>query len=164
MTEKKTNYFDSPEGKAAMQRMEEMGRERKKRQREEPWDMPEPLRDWIAHGLHCVILDGPMGINGYVFVPLEHPFHLTAYSECPQGCEESWCDHTPESAIDVHGGITFSHLAKSGEWVFGFDTCHAGDFMITPISVYEGQIWDEDAVADETAGMAEQLAVMAAQD
>lgn len=118
-----------------------------------------PIRDWLAHGLRCVTLNNPMGgINGYVFVPSGHPFHSIDYSDCPRGCRDEWCEHRPEAVVDVHGGITFSQLDEDGDWVFGFDTLHAGDFMITQLAVHDGRIWDAAAVAEETERMASQLA------
>lgn len=41
-------------------------------------------------------------------------------------CEEEYCNHRPESIIDVHGGITYSGygydpIPRDGEWWFGFD-------------------------------------------
>ena len=128
----------------------------KERQRTTPWDHQKPIRDWTSHGLRCIMLDGPMSMNGYVFVPVEHPWYAIHYSECSQDCDEKYCDHTPESVIEVHGGLTFSHLGNAG-WIFGFDTCHAGDFMITPIGIEDGKHWYEDNVVRETEKMAKQL-------
>jgi len=79
---------------------------------------------------------------GYAGVPNSHPLYGAGYSSCPQGCEESWCQHTPEALVEVHGGLTYAarcqadgpicHVPEPGEpddvWWFGFDCGHAGDF------------------------------------
>lgn len=135
-------------------------RERDERKRVEAWKMPTPMRDWQAHGLRCVVLSGPSSINGYAFVPEGHPWHSIHYSECPSECGESWCEHTPESRIEVHGGITFSHLGDDGGWIFGFDTAHHGDHMILGDVTYDGIMWNVESVGAETESMAEQLAQM----
>lgn len=83
-----------------------------------PWcDEPDKIQ-WQdeATGLACLIIRGPEGaLCGYVGVPLGHPLHGIDYGQCPQGeaCPErmkyqSWCSHSPDSALKVHGGITFA--------------------------------------------------------
>ena len=52
-------------------------------------------------------------------------------------CSKEWCDHTPESIFNVHGGLTYSaechgkicHKTDDGDhvWWFGFDCAHSGD-------------------------------------
>ena len=128
--------------------------------REVPWDMPTPLAEWSAHGLTCVVLNGPASIDGYVLIPRAHPWHRLGYSECPVDCEEDWCDHTPKMTIDVHGGITFSQLGEGGTWIFGFDTAHAGDQVSFGSFVHSGVLWHQEMVADETERMAAQLAAI----
>lgn len=138
----------------AMDSLAELNRERKELERVTPWEHPEPLKAWEVLGLFCMVLNGPTSINGYVKVPEGHPFYGVAYGDCPQGCGEDWCGHSPGSVIDVHGGITFSHLGDGGWW-FGFDTSHSGD-----ASPYwsGGRVWRVDDVAAETEHMAEQIA------
>lgn len=68
---------------------------------------------WIdeATGLDCLVVRGPSGaLCGYVGVPEGHPYFGVEYSGCTSEpkCDESWCGHRPESAINVHGGLTFS--------------------------------------------------------
>lgn len=121
-----------------------------------PWEHPEPLKAWEAFGLSCIVLNGPGSINGYVQVPEGHPFHGVLYSECPRDCDDEWCDHRPDSVIEVHGGITFSNLGKDGWW-FGFDTNHCGDYNAGSLYQSGGRVWSIDAVASETESMAEQL-------
>lgn len=120
----------------------------------------------------CLIVRGSSGaLCGYVGVTEGHPLFGIDYGSCslktakPQGktdgddrfsqriaermrsrltCGESWCDHRPESILNVHGGITFSdfcqersdnhgicHIPANGEpekvWWFGFDCAHSGD-------------------------------------
>jgi hypothetical protein len=116
----------TPELKAAMDRLATRNAENKQRRLTTVWEHPQPLKEWQAHGLTCMVLAGPASTNGYVTVPRNHPFYGVAYSDCPQGCGESWCGHSPASVIYVHGGITFSSLGSKG-WIFGFDTCHSDD-------------------------------------
>jgi hypothetical protein len=63
--------------------------------------------------------------NGYVAVPLEHPWY---------GLD---CD---EIDVDIHGGLTFSEEIDN-YWVFGFDTNHYGDNLLN---------WPKLRVIDET--------------
>ena len=129
---------------------------RQEHARRNVWEVT-PVRRWVAHGLTCYLVATPMCLNGYVSVPVEHPFYGFHYNECPRGCDKDYCEHAAEAVIEVHGGITFSHLGPDG-WIFGFDTCHFGDLMITPVSIHEGRLWEENDVAEETARMAQQLA------
>lgn len=125
-------------------------------------------------GMPCLIVrNGAGALCGYVGVSKGHPLFGIDYSSCslkeakPQGktegddrygewmterlrkrliCNEGgYCSHSPESILDVHGGITFTdfchespenhgicHIPESGEpdkvWWFGFDCSHSGDF------------------------------------
>ena len=73
--------------------------------------------------------------NGYVAVPPEHPLFGSHY-DYPEIC--------------IHGGLTYSRLSENvfetfdmsaieildgdipkGYWVFGFDTFHPGDNLVT---------------------------------
>lgn len=89
---------------------------------EGPWhDEPDKVQ-WQdeATRLPCLIVRGPGGNwCGYVGVTKGHPFFEVEYNDCPLGekCPErvpadqggtQWCDHRAESALDAHGGITFS--------------------------------------------------------
>lgn len=75
-----------------------------------------------ATGLDTLIVRGPSGaLCGYIGVPEDHPYFGVEYGGCTQSpkCEESWCDHRPESRIEVHGGLTFSgfcHDATRENW------------------------------------------------
>lgn len=83
------------------------------------WDGEPDKRQWRdeATGLPCLIVRGPAGaLCGYVGVPDGHPFHGKDYGECVKGSdcnqrteEKTWCDHSPESVLEAHGGITFAH-------------------------------------------------------
>lgn len=78
-----------------------------------PWQEEPDKAQWVdeATGLDCLIVRGPSGaLCGYVGVPESHPWHGKDYGACTaaEPCEESWCDHRPESHIEVHGGLTFS--------------------------------------------------------
>lgn len=100
-------------------------------------------------GYDCLIVRNPMGaLCGYVGVPPGHSLHGVDYGACPQAddCPERdrYCNHSPESVLSVHGGITFSDFCDPSEaddaichtpapgrpdkvfW-FGFDCAHAGD-------------------------------------
>lgn len=107
-----------------------------------PWDAePEDKVQWYDEttGLACLAVRGPVGSwCGYVGVPPGHRWHKLDYSGRIDGGERDW-ENSPESKLDVHGGITFSgachgpicHVPKPGEspdtWWFGFDTAHSGD-------------------------------------
>ena len=119
------------------------------------WDDEPDKAQWVdeATGLDCLIVRGPMGaLCGYVGVPDSHPWHGKGYSECLHDCneEDHYCwEHSPGSAVRVHGGLTFAaachpdergegygicHVAEPGRpddvWWFGFDCAHAYD--LTP--------------------------------
>ena len=73
-------------------------------------------------------------------------------------CREDYKpDHTPESIVDVHGGLTYSnscngaicHVPKPGEpdpvWWFGFDCAHSGDIipgMDALLNRVSPRLWD----------------------
>ena len=78
-----------------------------------PWHREPDKIQWQdeATGLPCLIVRGPVGsLCGYVGVPSGHPLHGKDASTCMRqpACEESWCDHRPDSVLSVHGGVTFS--------------------------------------------------------
>lgn len=87
--------------------------------------------------------------NGYVLIPINHPFYEMYYEEI-------------NKYIDVHGGLTFSEhysvikkypelpvCSKTEEyWVVGFDTCHCND---------NSNNWTKEAVLDETLKLVKQL-------
>jgi hypothetical protein len=83
-----------------------------------PWnDEPDKIQ-WQDEltGLPCLIVRGSVGaLCGYVGVNPGHPWHGLSYGICPLGAQcpqrnedNHWCDHTPESVLNVHGGVTFS--------------------------------------------------------
>lgn len=92
------------------------------------WQNEPDKRQWVdpATGYDCLMVRTPLhgGWCGYVGVPEKHPLFAVGYSQCPEGndCPEGerpWCDHTPESTLDVHGGITFAdrcHEPTKQEW------------------------------------------------
>lgn len=119
--------------------------------------------DWTdpASGYRCVVLVGPMGaLNGYVRIPDDHPWRHVGYSG--SYCGHPGCyEHTPESLVRVHGGLTFDGTLKEageGYW-FGFDCAHAGDYVprlgrtISPGDVYR----DVPYLVAECTRLAEQL-------
>lgn len=55
--------------------------------------------------------------------------HWCAYIVCPECWGMGWqeaSDRLDCSGIDVHGGVTYSHLVD-GQWMIGWDYAHAGD-------------------------------------
>lgn len=106
--------------------------------------------DFIANGGYA---------NGYVAVPLEHPYHGVGYDK---------------PIVDIHGGLTFdasekeinncisgnwSNIEFIGEetslpddyWVFGFDTMHCYDNITN---------WPRERCVEETLRLKEQLEKM----
>ena len=109
--------------------------------------------------------------NGYVAVPPKHPLHGMDYDKIVKVKDENsikfnenWIgllcysigDRTEGEiplnlAINVHGGITLARAPKdmkyvpscipSDWWVFGFDTCHADDDILS---------WPKERVRSET--------------
>lgn len=76
------------------------------------WDREPDKMQWTdeATGLPCLIVRGPVGgLCGYVGVGPSHPWFRLDYSHgCPERCGKEYCEHTPSSRLDVHGGVTFS--------------------------------------------------------
>jgi hypothetical protein len=115
-----------------------------------PWDDEPDRLYWVdeATGLPCLIRRGPSGaLCGYVAVLPDHPWHGRSYHNCilPEPCGESYCGHSPDMAIDVHGGLTYAdscdgdnekgicHVSEPGQpddaWWFGFDCGHSNDVL-----------------------------------
>lgn len=149
-----------------------------------PW-MTEPDRvEWRHKGVPCLIVRNQMGaLCGYAAVAPGHKLHKVPYSRCgrwkrrknKRECWKGYCGHSPESVLDVHGGITFAdvcqpgtpicHIPQAGEpaevWWFGFDCSHSGDHVPSM-----GEFWfmsgretykDVDYVKRETEELADQL-------
>lgn len=126
-------------------------------------------------GLPCLIVRGPLGaLCGYVGVSEEHPWFGKDYSASLSG-EEWGCD-TPDSILEVHGGITFSdycqeyeehgicHIPEPGQsdcvWWFGWDAAHSYDFCpkLPELSAFSEAVYrDIDFVRDQTTKLAQQL-------
>jgi hypothetical protein len=75
-----------------------------------------------SEGTHCgfdwITIVTHMGYrNGYIKIPVGHPWHLVGYDEI---------------GADVHGGLTFSEVVRDNEnfsdgyWI-GFDCAHSQD-------------------------------------
>lgn len=64
-----------------------------------------------AYGVFCAMV-AAIGVNGYVQLPLFHPWR-------PLDLQVG-----DGSIVEVHGGITYG---PDDEGWIGFDTCHAGD-------------------------------------
>ena len=79
-----------------------------------PWDNEPDKVQWKDpySGLPCLAVRGPIGAwCGYVGVGPEHPWYGKDYSKCctlPEPCGESYCPHSPEAQMHVHGGLTFA--------------------------------------------------------
>jgi hypothetical protein len=86
-----------------------------------PWEHEPDNEEWVHElsGYKCTIWrHKTLGhLNGYVAIPKGHPLHGHSYDKV----DSDW--------VDAHGGLTYSDEDKeTGEWVFGFDCSHAGDF------------------------------------
>lgn len=82
-----------------------------------PWQGEPDKVQWVDEptNLDCLIVRGPAGaLCGYVGVPESHPWYGKDYGQCAQSpaCEDSWCSHSPESLINVHGGLTFADSCR----------------------------------------------------
>lgn len=136
-----------------------------------------------ATGLPCLAVRHPSGGHwcGYVGIAEGHPLFEVSYGDCPQGHEDCW-GHSPDSILDVHGGITFSdlcdeksqphgvcHIPEPGQpdhvWWFGFDTAHACDLSPAWAHLYtrENDVYrDLPYIQAECRRLADQLEEMAA--
>jgi hypothetical protein len=82
-----------------------------------PWDAEPDKRQWVdeATGYDCLAVRANGGHwCGYVGVPESHPWHGVGYSACGRSpaCGEEWCEHAPEHAIRVHGGLTYAAFCQ----------------------------------------------------
>lgn len=145
-----------------------------------PWQSEMDRYEWRYQGIPCLIVRGPSGaLCGYAAVTEGHPWHGKGYSECVDKCGKEWCHHTPESIINVHGGLTFAdrcdeggsicHVPQAGEpdkvWWFGFDCAHCGDispkyseYGLEVLAGKFGEVYrDVDYVRREVHKLADQL-------
>lgn len=158
---------------------------------EGPWtDEPDKMQ-WPDEGtgLPCLVVRNSGGaLCGYVGVAEGHPLYALGYSsgcsrpaECAENREgNDWCTHTPDSLLEVHGGITFSHFCAHTDdeskhichkpspgdpdpvWWFGFDCAHAGDLSPKyaasyPASLRDGTYRALGYVRSQCAALARQL-------
>lgn len=178
-----------------------------------PWEREPDKKEWWSHGLPCVILRMPsMGhLCGYVGVPQEHPWHGKGYDErvptpnwlhdeayhgSPvdvfiEACEGDLSQCRIESALNVHGGVTYAEGDLGGNdapaptitdptqwWWFGFDCNHSGDYApemkrrererglpsyARALSMEHEEYRDMDYVTAEVERMADRLARVAGQ-
>ena len=131
----------------AFERMRKRGEERRREDLDLAREWPPKervVRDWVAHGLRCVIAHGGVSLCGYVLVPDGHPDERKGYDDVD---------------VDVHGGLTFRCKAAGGGSWFGFDCAHGGDWFGIAETGFEmpGRIWTEDDVAIETEHLAQQF-------
>jgi hypothetical protein len=109
-----------------------------------PW-MAEPDKvQWIdpTTDMDCLAVRNSMGAwCGYVGVAPGHPFHGVSYDQCrqPDGHtddESTWCyEHTPNGAVEVHGGLTFAAFCHESDKGEGYGICH------TPFPGREPEVW-----------------------
>lgn len=150
-----------------------------------PWHGEPDKIQWTdeATGLPCLIVrNGGGALCGYVGVAEGHPFFGVEYNGCAgKSCGESYCDHAPDHAVEVHGGLTFSGFCQEGEhgichvpapgepervWWLGFDCGHffdaspAYDARCGDAYIFNGRdrtYRTVDYVRDECARLAAQL-------
>jgi hypothetical protein len=153
-----------------------------------PWQDEPDKAQWIdpATGLDCLLVrNGGGALCGYVGLPPEHPWHGKDYGQCLTRCGDDFCyEHSPGSAVCVHGGLTFSagcantddesrhicHVPLPGRphdvWWFGFDCAHSGDespaYARYGVSIMSGEYRDVEYVRGECADLARQLAAVQA--
>lgn len=99
----------------------------------------------VHRGLNWAIGQGHLGLNGYVQIPEDHPWHELMEVDLE---------------VTVHGGLTFVHDG----WI-GFDTAHYGDvWETTPASMKQlytpeaVTLWTEEMLRDEVLRLADQVA------
>lgn len=88
---------------------------------ERPWEHEPDREEWVHEltGYKCTVRRHQTlgSLNGYVAIPKGHRVWGIFY------------DKAPLEHIEVHGGLTYADEDKeTGEWVFGFDCSHGGDF------------------------------------
>lgn len=123
--------------------------ERRKESREwpaGPWNYEPDKIVWVDEdtNLDCMVVRNHLGAYcGYVGLPESHPWFGFDYGQCMTDCGKTWCNHSLEGALDVHGGITYTapcqedgdicHTPRKGRphdvWWVGFDCAHGGDFI-----------------------------------
>ena len=151
-----------------------------------PWDSEPDKTQFMdeATGLPCLTVRNQLGAwCGYVGVSEGHPLYGIDYSKCTQGCySDDYCyEHTPQAAVSVHGGITFSgfcdpthsdehptvcHIPDPVEtdkvWWLGFDTAHCYD-VVPKMKLYidsHATYRDLAYVQQECRSLAAQLAAI----
>jgi hypothetical protein len=85
---------------------------------ERPWEHEPDREEWVHE------------LTGYKCTVWRHPTlgHLNGYVAVPKG-HRVWGKGYDDVDVDVHGGLTYADEDKeTGEWVFGFDCSHGGDF------------------------------------
>lgn len=150
-----------------------------------PWQTEPDKKQWPDEetGLPCLIVRGPVGaLCGYVGVSPEHPWFGKDYTECtlPQSQCRSWCDHSPENLLDVHGGLTFAnscsngpenvgicHKPSEGEtddiWWFGFACADFDDVRPRPSLVDGTSLSNEESTYRDLAYVTAEVTKLAAQ-
>lgn len=85
---------------------------------ERPWEHEPDREEWVHE------------LTGYKCTVWRHPTlgHLCGYVAIPKG-HRVWGKGYDDVDVEVHGGLTYADEDKeTGEWVFGFDCSHGGDF------------------------------------
>ena len=117
---------------------------------DKPWENEPDRKEFMAHGLRCVIK--------------RHPTmkHLCGYVEVPKGHRWETLDALDIPA-DAHGGITYSEESlpreesEADNWWIGFDCSHAGDFMPGFVPEFPGTYRDIKYVERECRELAKQI-------
>ena len=99
-----------------------------------------------------------INLNGYVVIPENHLFKIDYNSSY---CGHSGCyEHTPESIIDVHGGLTYSgdiEFSDGEHYCLGFDTAHSGDVWTFEYIEKHAEYRNMEYVENECKRMIDQL-------
>lgn len=146
-----------------------------------PWDNEPDFKRWIdgPTGFDCAIkrIVARGHLCGYVGISPDHPWFKVGSADgctlpkCTQcgltPCKETYCEHSPSSLLDVHGGVTYSDDSygddPAGLWWFGFDCAHLGDLipeeypLPRPYTDYECDYKNMAFVKAEVKKLAKQL-------
>jgi hypothetical protein len=151
-----------------------------------PWQHEPDKLQWVdeATGLDCLMVRNHGGNwCGYVGVAEGHPWFGVGYAECAKPCGEDWCTHSPDSHVEVHGGLTYAafcqedaepghgicHIAAPDRpervWWFGFDCGHYRDLSPADFMYRRkyGITYDADAVYRDRAYVEREVMSLARQ-
>jgi hypothetical protein len=89
-------------------------------------------------------------LNGYVCIPMEHPWYKKEFND------------SEEPTVNIHGGITFQDTEENGEYWIGFDCAHFRDEMpyksyLSMKILYEQMGMPPEEVSDQLAPLLESV-------